>query len=141
MSTNIIQDKYMKFTFGEFESEQFNTYIVRNGEKLSFFNEDNTGVEQFSTSNKNFVYYGGASYGVKSKEVSMMAICNSRDEFKIIMKYLETGKREFLTFGYEPNWSYDAVITKVSAATFHDGNSLLIEWKVTFGLYGNGGAV
>ena len=136
------KDEYMNFQFGEFDSEQFNTYIVRNGEKLSFFNEDKKGVEQYSTSNKNFVYYGGATYNVKSKEVSMVAICNNRDEFKHIMTYLAAGKREKLTFGYQQDWCYDAVITNVSAATFHDdGRELVVEWKVTFGLYGNGEAI
>lgn len=138
----VYKDEYMDFQFGEFNSQEYNTYIVRNGEKLSFFSEDKKGVEQYSTSNKNFVYYGGAAYNVKTKEVSMIAICRNRNEFKKIMTYLTTGKREKLTFGYQQDWCYDAVITNVTAATFHnDGKELLVEWKVTFGLYGNGEAI
>lgn len=142
MSTQLNWDEYMNFQFGEFDSQVHNTYIVRNGEKLSFFNEDKKGVEQYSTSNKNFVYYGGATYNVKTKEVSMIAFCGNRNEFKKIMTYLATGRREKLTFGYQQDWCYDAVITNVTAATFHDdGRELLVEWKVTFGLYGNGEAI
>lgn len=72
----------------------------------------------------------------------MIAICGNKNEFKKIMTYLATGKREKLTFGYQQDWCYDAVITNVTAATFHDdGKELLVEWKITFGLYGNGEAI
>ena len=138
----IYRDKYTDFQFGEFNSIDYNTYIVRNGEKLSFFSEDKKGVEQYSTSNKNYVYYGGATYNVKSKEVSMIAICENKEQFKKIMTFLSTGRREKLTFWYQPDWCYDAVITNVTQGEFHDdGRELLIEWKVTFGLYGDGEAI
>lgn len=141
MITRLNWDKYTQFQFGEFNSIEYNTYIVRNGEKLSFFNEDKKGVEQYSTSNKNFVYYGGATYNVKSKEVSMVAICGNRDEFRKIMTFLNTGRRERLVFGEDEDWNYDAVITNVSAATYYDdGRELVVEWKVTFGLFGDGEA-
>lgn len=138
-----IKDKFLYFTYNGVHSSEYGAFYENNGEDISFPFSHNISHELATPLYQNRVYWLGANKESKEFQLNIAVTEKTLFETEEIFEWLDPTTPGKLVIDYRPNYSYEVLITNISAPTMIPrmlSNGLvknILMFSVTFTTYNN----
>ena len=112
-----IKDRFLRFTYNNINSEEFNLFYENNGEDLVFPFSPNSSHSTSSPLFQNRTFWMGSTRDQKEVSLSIAGDKRTISDTERILKWLNPSKPGKIRFDFRDNYEFDVIITSITTPT------------------------